>query len=58
MVKKNSNPNGSYLNVAGISNKGKNVLGLMPHPERASEKILGGEDGLRMLKSLLEFLKR
>ncbi len=57
-VNENSNPNGSYLNVAGISNKGKNVLGLMPHPERASEKILGGEDGLRMFKSLLEFLKR
>jgi len=57
-ITEDCNPNGSYLNIAGISNKDRNVLGLMPHPERASEKILGGDDGLRMFKSLLEFLKR
>ncbi len=47
------NPNGSKLNIAGIFNEYKNVLGMMPHPERASEKILGSEDGLGIFKSLL-----
>ena len=49
-----ANPNGSKLNIAGIYNEYKNVLGMMPHPERASEGILGSEDGLGMFKSLLE----
>lgn len=49
-----SNPNGSILNIAGVSNKNKNVFGLMPHPERACESLLGSEDGLLFLKSLLE----
>jgi len=42
--------NGSVTSIAGVSNEAKNVFGLMPHPERALEAILGSEDGLRMLK--------
>jgi len=42
--------NGSVTSIAGICNESKNVFGLMPHPERALEAILGSEDGLRMLK--------
>ncbi len=48
-----ANPNGSLDNIAGICNAERNVLGLMPHPERASESILGGEDGRLMLESVL-----
>ena len=48
-----SNPNGSLLNIAGIVNDKRNVLGMMPHPERHAEALLGGEDGLLMFKSLL-----
>src|SRR5204863_2222387 len=40
-----ANPNGSIENIAGIVNEGRNVLGMMPHPERASEVLMGGEDG-------------
>ena len=40
-----ANPNGSLDNIAGICNETRNVFGLMPHPERASEKLLGSEDG-------------
>lgn len=47
------NPNGSVAAIAGVINEKGNVLGLMPHPERACEKILGGEDGLKLWKSLL-----
>ena len=50
------NPNGSLNDIAGIVNRGGNVLGLMPHPERASEEILGSSDGLGMFESLLEAL--
>ena len=46
------NPNGSVANIAGICNERKNVFGLMPHPERAIESLLGGLDGLEMLASL------
>ncbi|MFH0817948.1 MAG: phosphoribosylformylglycinamidine synthase I [Candidatus Micrarchaeota archaeon] len=46
-----SNPNGSVYNVAGICNEAGNVLGLMPHPERASESILGGEGGRKILEA-------
>jgi phosphoribosylformylglycinamidine synthase len=42
--------NGSVTSIAGVCNKSKNVFGLMPHPERALEAILGSEDGIRMLK--------
>jgi phosphoribosylformylglycinamidine synthase len=48
-----ANPNGSAGNIAGVLGKGKNVLGLMPHPERASESILGSDDGLAIFKSVI-----
>lgn len=48
------NPNGSLNDIAGITNKQGNVLGMMPHPERAVEMLLGNEGGLRVFKSLLE----
>lgn len=46
------NPNGSVANIAGIVNRHGNVLGMMPHPERASEVILGGTDGLKLFESI------
>jgi phosphoribosylformylglycinamidine synthase len=49
-----ANPNGSLENIAGICNEGRNVLGMMPHPERASEKVLGMMDGIKLLRSLVE----
>lgn len=51
-----TNPNGSVNNIAGIVNRAGNVLGLMPHPERASEKLLGSDDGRRMFESLFRQL--
>jgi phosphoribosylformylglycinamidine synthase len=48
-----ANPNGSLDNIAGICNEGRNVFGLMPHPERASEKVLGSEDGRLIFESIL-----
>ncbi len=48
-----SNPNGSIDSIAGICNKEKNVFGLMPHPERAMELILGSDDGVKMLEGFL-----
>ena len=48
------NPNGSLDGIAGICNEGRNVVGLMPHPERASDPLLGSTDGLGMLQSLLD----
>lgn len=47
------NPNGSIDDIAGICDKNKKIFGLMPHPERAIEKLLGSEDGLNMLKGLV-----
>jgi phosphoribosylformylglycinamidine synthase I len=47
------NPNGSVDDIAGIANEAGNVVGLMPHPERASSALLGSEDGLILLRSLL-----
>ena len=47
-----SNPNGSLNNIAGICSSGRNVLGMMPHPERASEPALGGVDGRKIFESL------
>ena len=49
-----TNMNGSVSNIAGICNKERNVFGLMPHPERAIEEILGSTDGVNMLKGLLK----
>lgn len=48
------NPNGSVDSIAGVCNKERNVFGLMPHPERAMEKILGSDDGIKMLQGFLE----
>lgn len=48
------NPNGSVANIAGIINKQGNVLGMMPHPERCSEQILGGTDGYNIFASMLQ----
>ncbi|HZM04538.1 MAG TPA: phosphoribosylformylglycinamidine synthase subunit PurQ [Candidatus Saccharimonadales bacterium] len=52
-----SNPNGSLWNIAGIRNEAGNVAGLMPHPERASEAILGGADGRLIFESLIFWLE-
>jgi phosphoribosylformylglycinamidine synthase len=49
-----ANPNGSVNNIAGVINERGNVLGMMPHPERACEALLGGEDGLPIWRSILE----
>src|SRR5207244_1561365 len=49
-----SNPNGSIENIAGICNEAGNVFGLMPHPERAAEPLLGSADGRLILESLLD----
>jgi len=53
-----ANPNGSLANIAGVCNLERNVLGLMPHPERAVEAALGSADGLVILRSLIESLAR
>jgi phosphoribosylformylglycinamidine synthase len=50
------NPNGSTADIAGVLGVGRNVLGLMPHPERAVEPLLGGSDGRLLFQSLLEAL--
>lgn len=53
-VTDSANPNGSLNNIAGIMNESGNVLGMMPHPERASEAVLGSEDGLALFKALMK----
>ena len=50
---KNGNPNGSMERIAGIMNENRNVLGMMPHPERAAELVLGSNDGLQIFRSIL-----
>jgi phosphoribosylformylglycinamidine synthase I len=52
-VEPEANPNGSLEGIAGIVSEGRNVLGMMPHPERASEPLLGGTDGLAIWRSML-----
>ena len=52
-VSAEANPNGSLDNIAGICSQGRNVLGMMPHPERASEAALGGTEGFKIFESLL-----
>jgi phosphoribosylformylglycinamidine synthase subunit PurQ / glutaminase len=47
------NPNGSLDDIAGVCNEGRNIVGLMPHPERASDPLLGSSDGVVLLESLL-----
>jgi len=51
-----ANPNGSLSNIAGILNPGRNVLGMMPHPDRSSEKLLGSADGWKIFASMVEAL--
>jgi phosphoribosylformylglycinamidine synthase I len=53
LVTPEANPNGSVANIAGVLNEGRNVLGMMPHPERAPDPLLGGEDGNAIWESLL-----
>jgi phosphoribosylformylglycinamidine synthase subunit PurQ / glutaminase len=48
-----ANPNGSLDNIAGICNEGRNVLGMMPHPERSSEKAMGCTDGFKLFEALV-----
>ena len=52
-ITREANPNGSLENIAGILNEGRNVLGMMPHPDRSSESVLGSADGLRIFESLV-----
>jgi phosphoribosylformylglycinamidine synthase len=52
-VTRAANPNGSLENIAGVVNEAGNVLGMMPHPERAAEAVVGGTDGLLLFQSLL-----
>jgi phosphoribosylformylglycinamidine synthase I len=56
-VTPDSNPNGSLENIAGITNKDRNVFGFMPHPERAADTILANEDGLAIFESILSMVK-
>ncbi|HWI62248.1 MAG TPA: phosphoribosylformylglycinamidine synthase subunit PurQ [Symbiobacteriaceae bacterium] len=55
-VTRETSPNGSAQNIAGIMNKAGNVMGMMPHPERACELILGSEEGSYIFKSMVNFL--
>lgn len=55
-VNEAANPNGSVNNIAGITNSGRNVFGMMPHPERASESILGNEDGRKLFDGILQMI--
>jgi phosphoribosylformylglycinamidine synthase len=52
------NPNGSVGNIAGITNPRGNVLGMMPHPERSTEEVLGSTDGLALFQGIVEVLER
>ncbi len=51
-----ANPNGSLENIAGIVNASRNILGLMPHPERASESILGSDEGRKIFESMADYI--
>ena len=57
IIDETSNPNGALKNIAGIFNKEKNILGMMPHPERMIDKYLSGEDGSVFFENLLSNLK-
>ena len=57
-ITRESNPNGSARNIAGICNRDRNVLGMMPHPERCSEALLGNSDGLGVFQSIAAALAR
>lgn len=53
-ITEQSNPNGSIQNIAGVCNAGRNVFGMMPHPERAADSLLGNQDGLAIFESILK----
>ncbi len=53
-----NNPNGSLENIAGITNKEGNVLGMMPHPERAMEELLGSDSGRKLFLSMVDYLRK
>lgn len=55
-ILEDANPNGSLQNIAGVTNAGKNVFGMMPHPERASDSALGNTDGKLILEQILNVL--
>jgi phosphoribosylformylglycinamidine synthase I len=57
LVIADANPNGSLENIAGVCNINRNVFGLMPHPERAADSLLGNEDGLAIFESILALVK-
>ena len=54
-INEKSNPNGSANNIAGILNAEKNILGMMPHPERVIDPLLSGTDGSIMFESLVQY---
>jgi phosphoribosylformylglycinamidine synthase len=56
-VSNENNPNGALENIAGIVNARGNVLGMMPHPERSSEELLGSSDGQKIFRSMLSYAK-
>jgi phosphoribosylformylglycinamidine synthase len=55
-IKPAANPNGSLDNIAGVLSEGRNVLGMMPHPDRSSESLLGSADGLLLFRSMADSL--
>lgn len=55
-ITEESNPNGAVNNIAGICNEEGNILGMMPHPERCSERVIGNEDGRLIFESLIEVI--
>jgi phosphoribosylformylglycinamidine synthase len=55
-VSEETNPNGSVASIAAVTNDRRNVVGLMPHPERATNRLVGGDDGLRILRAALDVL--
>jgi phosphoribosylformylglycinamidine synthase len=56
-ITNDANPNGSLENIAGVCNAGRNVFGLMPHPERAADSLLANEDGLAIFESILSIVR-
>jgi phosphoribosylformylglycinamidine synthase I len=56
-INTDANPNGSLENIAGVCNAGRNVFGMMPHPERASDALLANQDGLAIFESILSMVK-
>ncbi len=56
-VNDSTNPNGAISNIAGVTNKRGNVLGMMPHPERTSDPILGSTDGVRVFQSMIDYIE-